>query len=102
MNVKKLFRQIQDATIGGYCNERAAKKLELEQAITALRPDAIEASELIDALAAGLKLRYENPSECLLRMSLLQGDLERLDQGQEIDASDILASYERQVERRGR
>lgn len=101
IDVKRLLEPIQRATIDAYTRGRDERKLFIEAAIVQLRPDAIEASELIDAISAGLKLRYDNPSEVLLRMSLLKGDLERLDQCREIDASDVLNAYERAVERKG-
>lgn len=100
LDVKKLLAPIQRATIEGFVHDRHAKQKAIEDAIMILRPDALEAHDLIDAIAAGLKRRYENPSEVLLRMTLLQGDLERLDQRLDVDADDVLSAYERATERR--
>jgi len=73
----------------------------IESQITSLRPTAFEAESIIESLAGELRLRYaDRASEVLLRMSLLKKDLERLDNNQEVEASDVLAAYERAVERR--
>ena len=101
MDVRKLLEPINRATVEGFVRSRYDKLKAIEDAIMEVRPDALEVENIIDALAAALKLRYDNPSEVLLRMSLLKGDLERLDMGGEVDASDVLAAYERAVERRG-
>lgn len=99
-DVKRIFQPIHDATIAGFCTARHEQKKALENALVAYRPDALDASDLIDAIAAGLKLRYQDCTEVLLRMTLLKGDLERLDANVQIDAEDILAAYERATERR--
>jgi hypothetical protein len=64
-----------------------------------LKPDALEAHDLIGSLAGVLARRYENPSEAL---SLAQKALERLDMGQEIDARDELDALDAYRLRRAR
>lgn len=80
--------------------QRGQKLSHISTLIAALRPDAIEIQEIIEAMALALRCRYDNPTEALLRMSLLKKDLDRLDLGQEIDARDVLAAYERAVEKK--
>jgi hypothetical protein len=101
IDVKKLLEPINRATIAGFIAGRQGKLQAIKAAILEVRPNALETAELVDALGAGLRLRYDNPTEALLRMSLLEGDLERLDLGNEVDARDILAAYEQAVERNG-
>jgi hypothetical protein len=67
-----------------------------------LKPDALEAHDLIGSLAGVLARRYENPSEALLSLSLAQKALERLDMGQEIDARDELDALDAYRLRRAR
>jgi hypothetical protein len=67
-----------------------------------LKPDALEAHDLLGSLAGVLARRYENPSESLLSLSLAQKALERLDMGQEIDARDELDAIDAYKLRRAR
>lgn len=80
--------------------QRHRRLLEIEARISEVKPDAMECEGIVDALADALRRRYDDPSEVLLRLSLLKGDLERLDVNQQIDAQDVLACYERAVERK--
>ena len=97
MDIRKLLEPILRGTISGFILARQEKLQAIKDAIGDVRPDALEAIDLIDALAGSLRLKYDNPTECLLRMSLLEKDLERLDNGHEVDARDILSSYEEAV-----
>lgn len=98
MDPKDAFRWINEATKAAY--SRPSRFKALTEAVSDLRPDALEALDLVDAIAAGLKLRYENPTEVLLLMSLLKEALDRLDVNCQVDADDILNAYERMTDRR--
>lgn len=103
MDPKDLFRPILDFTRLKYgCSatpERSNRQREIEKAIVDFRPDALEAVEIIEAVAAGLKTRHPDCTEVLLRMSLLRKDLERLDSGWQTEAGETLAAYESSVRR---
>lgn len=68
-------------------------------AISAFHNDGGEASEIISAVAEGLKHRYENPTEALLSLTLAKLALERLDVGYQVDAKEELEALEAQIHR---
>lgn len=49
--------------------ERQKKQRAIEEAITAFHADADEAAEILDALTASLKLRYEDHAEDAIRIA---------------------------------
>lgn len=100
LDVRKLLEPIQRGTVDNYVRARDQRKNGIYAALVAFQPDAWEAMEFVDALAAGLKARYPNCSEVILRLTLLKADLERLDYGQSVDAKDALGAYEEQTGRK--
>jgi hypothetical protein len=67
-----------------------------------LKPDALEAHDLIGSLAGVLARRYENPSEVLSILKIAQSALLRLDHGDEVDAQDVLDDMDAYRLRRAR
>lgn len=113
MDLKEQFRRISERVRKGWdaANDdpmhavmvrapRFASQLDLEERIVTFNPDANEAAELICALAASLKTRYDNPTEVLLHLTLAKNALARLDNGLEIDAREELEALEEQARRK--
>jgi hypothetical protein len=96
MDVKKLLEPILRGTISGFIQGRNQRKLDLEQVLTEFTPNAGEASDLLDAIAAGLKKRYEQDdcTEALLHLSMARNALDRLDIGYQVDAREELEALE--------
>lgn len=73
-----LIQQILDAA----CQPRAARFLELERAITTMQPDFFEAQEILAALEAALRARYDHAllDDCAHYFLYLGKALERAEQ----------------------
>ncbi|MHB1326889.1 MAG: hypothetical protein ACYC2K_01685 [Gemmatimonadales bacterium] len=76
---------------------RFAKLLDIQERVACLRPEADEAAELVESIAASLKLQYpEGCTEALLYGSLFVLALRRLDAGiwtDNRDAAEALQAY---------
>lgn len=105
MDIKRLLEPINRATISGFISARHQRKLEIEAVLVEFTPNAGEASDLLDALGAGLKKRYDQDdcTEALLHLSMARNALERLDIGYQVEAREELEALQeqrRKMERR--